>query len=1004
MTRKVLTYQAPAQLYRSDSLFYREYADCLHIVATNSLKTGLGESIKMGRWIEAPIITFSELYTELAGVSWSSSKAQLKQFLTLSDIQSELWLENPGGNRLVVQAMERNQLQVLKSLRMVTELGLTPTNLLKRKSQLTEPETIFLEIWNRMQSMLQNNSKDLRYFLEGTKHVTNTMTVALNNWGKELFTEKKNGPVRTMLLHKRRLSNLLEDNWRLSIQKSLAKKKLILHGFYFITPIQEKVLQRLEDDFELVFLNSYDSRFPNTFETVKTFLGIGINETYRVVDDYVAIHPLAARLIESLEGGSQIKVDQKVEVYNDIAHFVESEKERYVSTAGNGNEMEETFHILTPRASDIEKHLIANEFVEPSKKKLTDYPIGRFLYRLHQMKNRKTGLEDGSETFEELVTAEALMDSFSSGCLILNGEDLRKYVKSLEKVIPYCNKATNFNSWIEMIENLIKEKKSLEKKTEQTNKHALSNRAHLFHSMPIRQLSYFSVSTSNLEKLIDGIKLLKGMNDALFGEWDTKRSITSHFKTLEEMVLKNVEDFFEDDEKEIITNLVEEIADVKDEELLFSLKDISKGLLFFLDGSLSETGETESVSDKVFAFDQADGAPFRINRKFHLAFADHKALPISQGYSLWPISRDTLVQLQENTPELHLFEERKKQSSSITRYLLYVLFHSSDDVRFSYAKHVGKESRLELALYLKLLNCESIQMERVTKEVEAGKKEINEQIDVKDAGWTLSMEREAKVCGKRASFSFILNEHTSFQSDFHHRFLYQNLIATLPMLVNSNVIAQKELRNVVDSWFPQWSDMNRNFLYESRIPNRYASLKKIELDDQKYSQAISYLHLLPTSYAHRNKDEVANENVVLHKAIPGRHCRYCPFLSICNEGIYANDFEDEPKVKTENGTKARPKNQNTAQKKKTKKQQKTKLSKPSKKESDFSLETYLTTNNLKFIDKRPKNGRLWVIGGKELTPFFKELETKNFYFQFAPNGGKATKRRESWFLVDKKQN
>ncbi|MFE4525383.1 hypothetical protein ACFRCQ_25290 [Cytobacillus firmus] len=1006
MTRKVLTYQAPAQLYRSDSLFYREYADCLHIVATNSLKTGLGESMKMGRWITAPIITFSELFSELAGVNWSSSKAQLKQFLTLSDIQSELWRENPAGNRLVVQSIERNQLQVLKTLRMVTELDLSPTDFSARKGQLTESETVFLELWNRMLSVLQHNSRDLRYFIRGKKDVTNTITMALNKWGAELFTEKKKGPARTMLLHKRRISNLLEENWSHSIQNSITKKKLILHGFYFITPIQEKVLKRLEDEFELVFLNSYDFRFPNTFETVKTFLGIGRNETYRVVDDYVAIHPLAARLIESLEGESQIKVNQKVEVYNDLSHFVESEKARYVATAVNGNDdmVEEPYHILTPRSGDIEKHLIANEFIEPSKKRLTDYPIGRFLYRLHQMKSRETDIVQGTEFYNELVTAETLLDIFSSGCLIHKGEDLRRYVKSLEKVIPYCKKATTFDAWIENIGNLIKEKKSLEKIIQKTNKHALSSRAHLFHSMPMRQLSYFYVATKDLEKLIEGILLLKRMNEALFGKWDKKRSISSHFKTLEEIVLKNVEDFFENDEKEIILNLVEEIGEVEDEEIEFSLKDISKGLLFFLDGSLNETGEIESVSDKVSALDHADGAPFRINRKFHLAFADHKALPVSQGYNLWPISRDTLAKLQEKTPELHLFEERKKQSNSISRYLLYLLFHSSDDVRFSFAKHVGNESRLELALYLKLLNCESIQMGRPAKDIETGKKEISENIDVKDAGWTLSMEREAKVCGKRASFSFILNEHTSFQSDFHHRFLYQNFIGTLPRLVDRNVIAQKELRDLVDSWFPQWNDMKRDFLYESAYKNRNSKPQRIKLNGQKYSQAISYLHLLPTSYAHRDGSEVENEDVVLHKAIPGKHCRYCPYLSICNDGIYTKDFEDEPKAISKNGTIEEQITQYATQRKSPMRRLKETRSKFIENDTSFSLESYLTSKNLEIIDNRSKEGCLWVVGGKELEPIFNELKNKNIFFRFASNGGKATNRKKAWFLNENKQN
>ena len=59
---------------------------------------------------------------------------------------------------------------------------------------------------------------------------------------------------------------------------------------------------------------------------------------------------------------------------------------------------------------------------------------------------------------------------------------------------------------------------------------------------------------------------------------------------------------------------------------------------------------------------------------------------------------------------------------------------------------------------------------------------------------------------------------------------------------------------------------------------------------------------------------------------------------------------------------------------------------------------FLKSNNLEVIDKRDKNGALWVIGGKELDSIIKETR-KQFgaLWTFSQNGGRATRNRTSWF-------
>jgi hypothetical protein len=905
MTRKILTYQAPTQLFRSDSLFQKQYADCLHIVATNSLKSGLGESIKGYKWIHAPIITFSELFSELSGTKWSSTKAQLEQFLQLSDIFSNLWDKDSGKNRLTLQAMERNQMQVLKTLRTLTELGLSSTDINPPQKSLSSSERIFFKIWSNMQAVLDKDAQKLERFLSEDRFIKRDFEKALNEWVKTIHNKKE--PFKTI---QRQMSNLPRENSQKAIDIALKKKKIIVHGFYFITPIQQCVFNQLEKSFELIFLNTYDENYPNTFEPVKHFLGIDKLQTDCTVKERIPVHPLAAKLLETFEGGSKININETATVYNDLPHFIEAEskilKQMSLNKAkASVKDLEEVseqdvYHLLTPRAKEVEEQLVASGFVPSTGQKLTEYPVGRFLYRLHQMRVRNSDLESGTVTFDENVTPEIILDCFASGCLIVNKENMLGYVKSLEKILPYCSGITTFKKWYSQLQELVHEKEKWEKELLNENKMSLSNRIHKFHAFPMRQLSYFSVDVEEINNIVLGIKRLEKIHTTLFSEWQTKKvDMATHLRTVERLVLKSVEEHFENAEKEIVRKIIDDISKLKDDELEFTLKDISKGLLFYLDGSLEELGDPEFVVDRVFAFDSADAAPFRLNRKFHLAFADQKSLPISQEFNLWPISRELLLQFEKLVPDLRLLEERKIRHHSISRYLLYVLFSSAQDIRFSYVENLGKESRLELALYLKLLDCKISKAPRDYSKIKTGKKEETIDINLDSIDyWTISMKREAQVCPKRGSFSFILNEHTTFKSDFHQGFLYENYIVVLNQMLGKN-ITYSDMRKKVNQWFPQWNDMKKDFLYEHittrwgtkplRIKRDSVKVKKVE-----YSQGISYFNLLPLSYGSKDKNTlIPVEDVKLHQASSGKHCTYCPYLSICRDGMYQLDIEEE---------------------------------------------------------------------------------------------------------------
>lgn len=58
---------------------------------------------------------------------------------------------------------------------------------------------------------------------------------------------------------------------------------------------------------------------------------------------------------------------------------------------------------------------------------------------------------------------------------------------------------------------------------------------------------------------------------------------------------------------------------------------------------------------------------------------------------------------------------------------------------------------------------------------------------------------------------------------------------------------------------------------------------------------------------------------------------------------------------------------------------------------------FLKAQNIPYVDKRQKNGALWVIGGRELAPIMKKAASMGVSFNFKVGGGRLTKGKDAWW-------
>ncbi|WP_242357320.1 DEAD/DEAH box helicase family protein [Bifidobacterium pseudolongum] len=67
------------------------------------------------------------------------------------------------------------------------------------------------------------------------------------------------------------------------------------------------------------------------------------------------------------------------------------------------------------------------------------------------------------------------------------------------------------------------------------------------------------------------------------------------------------------------------------------------------------------------------------------------------------------------------------------------------------------------------------------------------------------------------------------------------------------------------------------------------------------------------------------------------------------------------------------------------------------KESDWLIDE-LRAAKIEYIDKRPRGGSLWVLGGESLKGIMAKLAEQGATFKYKPEGGRATRGRRGWWL------
>lgn len=867
MNVKVHTYSQPKGWAQHPQ--YASFSDAIHICATNNQRKGIKECY--GQDLKH-IYSFREFIKSLYPY-WYSAETKFQQFLRLSAIIANL----TNISSELKQAFRLNVMDILDSIRFFVEANIKPLAL--RDCWLnTEKERIFKSVWT---NFINTDIASQRHYQTLNRPILKTS-------------------IRKAII---KLSNETDIQFKDDVH-------IVLHGFYFVTPEQQILLEIFrKQQIQITFFQYFDSRYPNTFDFVKAFVTerFGWPPPEKWIYDTTdpgSISKSARKFLSAYENNTY-KSEELEETIIGYESFFDFLHDVILPQFPIGNEQDNktiTPNIISPNAKQLNEMILSYyPELSPKKRNFLSYPIGRFLVSLHQIYNNG----------QFNLTEEILTDLFSSGWLsnkTLNN-NAQDYTHDLHLLFPYLVGCTEINSWITRLEKLIQQALIIEKAFPIN----LENRIIRSMRSPFSKISHFSIPLDRIKQVKMFIENIRTITEALFDRSESN-TIDTHFKRLKDILKIHGHgvSFVADENEKILIQELEHKLDLIQDNSEFFYDDIQTALHFYLSGKLDDEDE-----NYINGFIEIDGEMFKShqNHTIYLTGLDENSLPLGGQNTPWPLQSETFELLSEEHTALELHTIRSRANKSISRYLFFIALNlSPQQLKLSWIKNIMDKDEMQPALYIKQLSLQAISFNGALGNTEDPlplydfSQEIIDPNEVAVVWQTLGFEdflAEYKSCPKRFYYSYITDEYPTFSNDFIHQFMFSEIVRFVRRSINADY---ESVLEEVSPLFPQWLDFKKQFsvkkVFEfglgrpgekTAVSESYSYTKarknfqfpgfKTEERDNLYDETRSSVECII-------KEIEASDNQVM-TAHPGYACRFCPHIDYCNDAIFPVDLRKE---------------------------------------------------------------------------------------------------------------
>lgn len=683
---------------------------------------------------------------------------------------------------------------------------------------------------------------------------------------------------------------------------------LVFHGFYYFTPIQERVLCALEKvGYQLVFLIPYNEKYPYANEIWR--------KTYSVQNGYPDISNWIMDESDKYEPYGEIFEGRKAVINNKLRIKEYASVMEFVHAMKHVKEQGYFVYSSNPNtANQILKDFYPEEYGE---RKLLSYPIGQFISTLNKM---------WDEDLQDIVLDEdRLIECFASGWLALDGVSGKQYMQDLVYILPFFKDCTTIKMWEERLDLL----KQIEDDVVEPFRQNLDvddriARWQEIMGNPFLNFSVFAVSHEKLDVIIKLIKQLLAMARELFGA-DKAIRVQDHIRKLDK-ILKSREMSNElyDEEIELVKDMFTKLSDTSGFSMECFPADISSALNLFMCGKFDE-GEIQPNSiGMVSPLYQIDAACVKQKGKVHVCLCDINNMPGGRKEYIWPLTSRHIKECYSRTKNslivnlMHIMES----TYICNRYFMYAALKNKD-VQLSWIREMD-DKLLAPSPYIKLV-CEAANIElkpakrnsvtytQVQELSEGRSRTLPYDLKKMPMNTTKEAKMDYAICPMKYALGYVVEKYPTFQGEFHQNYAINGLIASIYNLMKTQGMTVDYIYRNVMKLFPSMRDVEKRQIYDYLHYQNSFNDDDItgmsELEDMRYTeerlrvrfpnkdvrdQAIGKYGRLLTPDGQRGMDfyeTAADEETSPFKKKQTDVCLFCQHQNYCRYAVFAVDEE-----------------------------------------------------------------------------------------------------------------
>ena len=851
MAVKTYTYTSLKRL--RDLSFYKDLVQYPHITAT----TDLARAIRRAYCDFPNVVSMDEIQKSIVP-DWQDSRSVFQQYVVLGEVIRNVgleWTQKPN----LVRSFVKNRKPILNSIRFLMAAGAVTDDIVPESSE----EAMFKRVWEEFETRLE----DFCNFRQ-------EMAIMAENPEAFLFLLKQNYPF-------------------------FDSECVILHGFFYITPIQQRFIDMLEAGGKtIIYLCCMDpslNRVQEIWESTQLTQYGFPKRTERIAGDSSLQRNHAFGML--FDAGSNLSCENYADV-KIIKYKTELDFIRDV------NRINQDGLALFSADTEYAEKLLKTFYPEAFKKRhLLSYPVGQYIYKLHSMWD--------ANTEALLMDYEAVRACFASGWLEADRRNGRDLLHVLEELRPYFQSCRKPDDWKSAMRTLIAAKETLSQAFEAHLQQVPPShvREHKLMANPFLNLSCFSVNEEDLRSISSLLQKLIDVAQSLFSS-SGEIQIEQHLRKLRALLSRKPEETeVLKEEETIVTELLSRLS-MSDMSIKKCMpEDIAEAIMLIIgSGILEEDGlsfDEDSEEPFIRHFTKIETAPLANPGGIHLCLADENRMPGKIAGLSWPLSDSMLENMESHADgrrKLYLHEMRQMSSTLpiVKRYLFYSLLQN-ERVEISWIEKEGDKT-IEASPYVRLLQTvfNPVYEERGHDIAEAA--EGSETYQKRPGFLDISLENmlcsemslDSALCRWRLIYGYLLRDHPSYRSQFHYSFALSQLIGAVSSVASQS---KQTVSREVFALMPYYREIEKQQIEDYAFP--YEKTDSDALDDISYPRARLQPHFLNRTVLDKAQslwEEVSKakkpEGMPIDHgdSITRQDCMYCPFYDDCPHAVRSDEL------------------------------------------------------------------------------------------------------------------